>query len=297
MTREYRGKSLREWHKGHNMQKDIAVAVPFMAVARTTSAGQYGQLESQAEREGYFDGLLEDIERAKGRWANFYALAELLQREEWYWRAQGFDSFAEFWRARTGQTFEALAQMESIYRYAQMADPDLFHLTFDEAAQQVHLKQLVETLSQIAPAGGYGGNRGNRYTGKAQAQGDLARAAIWKAPSGNGIERRFSTLRRNSPAIANRLLAGDSKYFNATEYGCTINWKQVEQDSGVITGKKPKKGAPQTPPKPVDTRKDTINALTRILNTKDARLRKMIIATLHDSDWFAEQWKEANEAE
>ncbi len=297
MTREYRGKSLREWHKGHNTQKDIAVAVPFMAVARTTSAGQYGQLESQAEREGYFDGLLEDIERAKGRWANFYALAELLQREEWYWRAQGFDSFAEFWRARTGQTFEALAQMESIYRYAQMADPDLFHLPFDEAAQQVHLKQLVETLSQIAPAAEYGGNRKKQYVTKAQAQGDLARAATWKKPSGTSIERRFSTLRRNSPAIANRLLAGDSKYFNATEYGCTINWKQVEQDSGVIPGKRSKKVVVQLPTKPIDARKDTINALTRILNTKGARLRKMIIAELRGSDWFVEEWKEANEAE
>ena len=297
MTREYRGKSLREWHKGHNTQKDIAVAVPFMAVARTTSAGQYGQLESQAEREGYFDGLLEDIERAKGRWANFYALAELLQREEWYWRAQGFDSFAEFWRARTGQTFEALAQMESIYRYAQMADPDLFHLPFDEAAQQVHLKQLVETLSQIAPAAEYGGNRKKQYVTKAQAQGDLARAATWKTPSGTSIERRFSTLRRNSPAIANRLLAGDSKYFNATEYGCTINWKQVEQDSGVIPGKRSKKVVVQLPTKPIDVRKDTINALTRILNTKGARLRKMIIAELRGSDWFVEEWKEANEAE
>ena len=88
----------------------------------------------------------------------------------------------------------------------------------------------------LAPANNKGFQAGNQYASKAQAQQRVAEAATYKPPTGTSVERRFATLRRNHPEIAERLLAGDDRYFRTTEHGCSINWEAVN----AATGAKPK---------------------------------------------------------
>lgn len=285
-ARGYKGQQLRDWHDGLNQAQEHPVGVPFLAVSRNLFAESYANLDNQEAREGFFDDLLLDIATARGRWANFYALAELLQREEWYWREQGFESFADFWRTKTGQTFEGLAEMERVYRYAQIAAPDLFNVEFNEAAQRTHLAMLVNSLSQIpaAPMHGKHTSRGNRYTSKAEAIADAERASHYRPPSGNSIERRFATLRRNNPKLAERVLAGDERFFNSTEHGCTLNWKAIDAERGET---------PRAAHGGAGKKREKLGLLESILKTRDATLRTAIITMVRSCGWLMAALRDA----
>lgn len=276
--RGYRGQKLIDWHKGSDKRNQLPISVPFLALSRQVCAENYGTLENREQREGFFDNLLSDIDRSRSRWAVFYSLAELLQREEWYWRAQGFENFTEFWRARTGQTFAALAEMEQVYRYAQMADPDLFDLPYDQAAQA----ELIARLQKIRPSNTHGaikGGRGNRYTTKTDVQAEMVRAAAGDyepPPPGNGIRRRFARLRRDHPEVANRMLAGEDRFFNTNERGCQIKWKEVEK----ITGKPQRSGHAES--------KNRLAQLDKLLRTRDERFRNQIADRVRNCKWLEE---------
>lgn len=289
-ARGYKGQQLRDWHDGLNQAQEHPVGIPFLAVSRNQFADSYANLENQEAREGFFDDLLIDIATARGRWANFYALAELLQREEWYWREQGFESFVDFWRDKTGQTFEGLAEMERVYRYAQIAAPDLFDMEFNEAAQRTHLAMLVESLAKIPAAMAQGkpkGSKGgNQYTNKAEAIADAERASHYRSPTGTSIERRFSTLKRNHPKLAERVLAGEERFFNSTEHGCTMNWKAIDAERGE-TPKATRGGASK--------KRDKLGMLESILKTRDQTLRTAIITMLRSCKWLMDALQETSQ--
>jgi hypothetical protein len=290
-ARGYKGQHLRDWHDGLNQAQEHPVGIPFLAISRNQFADSYTNLENQEAREGFFDDLLLDIATARGRWANFYALAELLQREEWYWREQGFESFVDFWRDKTGQTFEGLAEMERVYRYAQIAAPDLFDMEFNEAAQRTHLAMLVESLAKI-PAANPNGIRNkpsNQYTNKAEAIADAERASHYRSAGGNSIERRFSTLRRNHPKLAERVLAGEEKFFSSTEHGCTLNWKAIDAERG-------ERGeAPKATRGGASKKRAKLGRLESLLKTRDQTLRTAIITMVRSCKWLMDALQETSQ--
>lgn len=191
----------------------------------------YGRLETDEERKAFFDEFLK-VQRAgfPSAWVAIYETVDLIRQAEWYWQAQGFDSFDAFWQAQGQALFGRWADLEATYQYAHLAAPQLFEVQYEEA------KAIAQELAQFraVPAAnpngvrGPGGKRGPQLP-SAITQGNCPVNApdyiaemnppAWhdgfragqtsKSAPGEDRFRRFARLRRDHPELADRFLAGE----------------------------------------------------------------------------------------
>lgn len=189
----------------------------------------YGRLETDEERKAFFDEFLK-VQRAGfgSAWVAIYQTVDLMRQNDWYWKSGGFDSFDAFWREQGEALFGRWAELEATYQYAHLAAPQLFEVSYDEA------KAIAQELAQfraVPAAMENGGKRPgagrknqtderptdspiepNHYVKEMNSpdwndgfqQGQLAKAA-----GGNSRFARFARLRRDSPDVADRFLAGE----------------------------------------------------------------------------------------
>ena len=190
----------------------------------------YGRLETDEERKAFFDEFLK-VQRAGfgSAWVAIYQTVDLMRQNDWYWQSAGFDSFDAFWREQGEALFGQWAELESTYQYAHLAAPQLFEVDYDEAkalAQQLAPFRGVPA-AMTAEAAGKKGGRGHKGSRNAATLSPVnpsdylaeVNGADWQegykagknAKSGPGEDRfrRFARLRRDSPDIADRFLAGE----------------------------------------------------------------------------------------
>lgn len=186
----------------------------------------YGQLLTEVERKAFFDEFLKAQRRGfPSAWVAIYETVDLIRQSDWYWKAQGFDSFDAFWQDQGQALFGQWAELEATYQYAHLAAPQLFEVQYEEA------KALAHDLAQFrnVPAAK---QHGGRMPGakNLESEATLSKSAInaqdfmeemnsteWregfeegrKVRPGTDRFKRFARLRRDAPDIADRFLAGE----------------------------------------------------------------------------------------
>lgn len=193
----------------------------------------YGELETDKERKGFFDEFLKRQRNGFSEaWMCIYQTVDLIRENEWYWKDAGFDSFEAFWQEQGQALFGKWAELESTYQYAHMAAPQLFKVNYDEAkalalalAQFRAVPAAMTTEAQRSKAAKDRWSKmrtddhppvspvePNHYVKEMNTsewndgfqQGQLAKAA-----GGTSRFARFARLRRDSPEIADKFLAGE----------------------------------------------------------------------------------------
>ena len=208
----------------------------------------YGRLETDAERKAFFDEFLK-VQRAGfgSAWVAIYQTVDLMRQNDWYWQSAGFDSFDAFWREQGEALFGQWAELENLYHYAKQAAPELFELELKDAKAQAQIDLLRANLSLIQPAAAHGGKRAGAgrpsenqvdrdklelnprqqaalsllgpATEDARYQKGWADGRNDKSRGGTSLRYRFERLRRDRPDIADRLLAGEAKFFPIDKHG------------------------------------------------------------------------------
>lgn len=223
----------------------------------------YGRLETDEERRAFFDEFLK-VQRAGfgSAWVAIYQTVDLMRQNDWYWKSAGFDSFDAFWREQGEALFGQWAELENLYHYAKQAAPELFELELKEAKVKAQIDLLRANLSLIQPAATHGGKRDGAgrpkknqvdsckldLTLRQQAALDLLGPssksadyqAGWadgrndKARGGNSLRYRFERLRRDAPQVADRMLAGEEKFFPIDKHGqVRIDMVAAEVEAGI----------------------------------------------------------------
>ena len=213
----------------------------------------YGRLETEAERKAFFDEFLK-TQRAgfSSAWVAIYQTVDLIRQNDWYWQQEGFESFDAFWQEQGAALFGQWAELENLYHYAKQAAPELFELELTTAKQKAQIDLLRANLSLIQPAGKHGGKRqgsGGYNAHKRKEDQDYRdkldldprqQAALdllgpsnksadyqagWaagrndKSRGGTSLRYRFERLRRDCPQVADRVLAGEDKFFPIDKNG------------------------------------------------------------------------------
>lgn len=190
----------------------------------------YGSLETDKERKAFFDEFLKRQRNGFGEaWMAIYQTVDLIRANDWYWKDAGFDSFEAFWQTQGEALFGRWAELEATYQYAHMAAPQLFEVSYDEAfaiAQELaQFRNVPAAMTRGAQSGAEHWRHKtddrpinespvepNHYVKEMNTpewndgfqQGQLAKAA-----GGNSRFARFARLRRDSPDVADRFLAGE----------------------------------------------------------------------------------------
>jgi len=192
----------------------------------------YGRLETEEERKAFFDEFLK-VQRAgfSSAWVAIYQTVDLIRQNDWYWKSEGFESFEAFWREQGEALFGRWAELEATYQYAHLAAPHLFEVQYEEAkalAQQLApFRQVPAAMSAEAVRVAGGKARAQQKRDHASANSPInpsdylpeLNSADWrdgfqkgqraKTAPGEDRFRRFARLRRDSPEVADRFLAGE----------------------------------------------------------------------------------------
>jgi hypothetical protein len=185
----------------------------------------YGRLETEEERKAFFDEFLK-VQRAgfSSAWVAIYQTVDLIRQNDWYWKSEGFESFEAFWREQGEALFGRWAELEATYQYAHLAAPHLFEVQYEEAkalAQQLapfrqvpaanpadhrpgRPKKIADSDPQLIEPGHYVKEMNSPDWNEGFLQGQRA-----KADGGTSRFVRFARLRRDSPEVADRFLAGE----------------------------------------------------------------------------------------
>jgi hypothetical protein len=190
----------------------------------------YGRLETEEERKAFFDEFLK-VQRAgfSSAWVAIYQTVDLIRQNDWYWKSAGFESFEAFWQEQGEALFGRWAELEATYQYAHLAAPHLFEVQYEEAkalAQQLAPFRNVPA-ARSGPGNPSGANGKNRNTRNHANSSPInpsdylpeLNSADWRdgfqqgqranKSKGEDRFRRFARLRRDSPEIADRFLAGE----------------------------------------------------------------------------------------
>jgi hypothetical protein len=188
----------------------------------------YGSLETGKERKAFFDAFLKRQRSGFSEaWMCIYQTVDLIRTNDWYWKDAGFESFEAFWQTQGEALFGRWAELEATYQYAHMAAPQLFEVNYDEAkalAQQLAPFRVVQAAKK---QGGQDGNDNAKNESRDHAIGSPVNAEHFVAElagdefmrgyeegqkvrsRGEDRFRRFARLRRDSPDVADKFLAGD----------------------------------------------------------------------------------------
>jgi hypothetical protein len=228
----------------------------------------YGRLETEEERKAFFDEFLKRQRSGFAEaWLCIYQTVDLIRENDWYWKEAGFESFEAFWQEQGAALFGKWAELENLYHYAKQAAPELFELELNEAKVKAQIDLMRATLSLLLPAGPHGGNRNpegrNQHSRNGSGQVDSCKldldprqqAALellgpggksaeyqagWadgrndKARGGNSLRYRFQRLRRDCPEVADRILAGEAKFFPVDRHGqVRVDLVAAEIEAGI----------------------------------------------------------------
>ena len=193
---------------------------PLTFVATTIKEVQssYDRLETQEEQEAYLDEFSLALEKSTPQgWAGVYHGLEMLRKATWYWKSKGYKTFKDFLRTETAFTFSQLEKLESRYHFAATACPKLFNMSAKDA------DELVERLRKAEAVAKNGGDHmpkqiDQKKSGQS-AFSPLAEVDVesqseefqrgYKSYGGNSHFYRFGRLKRDCPAIAEKILDGD----------------------------------------------------------------------------------------
>lgn len=191
----------------------------------------YGRLETDEERRAFFDEFLK-VQRAgfPSAWVAIYETVDLIRQSDWYWKAQGFDSFDAFWQQQGQALFGRWADLEATYQYAHLAAPQLFEVQYEEAkaiAQELAQFRAVPAAMSKADRARLGAEATNALK-RSHAEASPIHAPDYVAEMNppewhDGFKagqtsksapaedrfRRFARLRRDAPDVADRFLAGE----------------------------------------------------------------------------------------
>ena len=223
----------------------------------------YGELETDKERKAFFDEFLKRQRNGFGEaWMCIYQTVDLIRTNDWYWKDSGFDSFEAFWQTQGQALFGKWAELENLYHYARQAAPELFEVDLSEAKTKAQIDLMRAKLSLIQPAAKHGGKRAgagrpaNNQDTHANLELDPKQQAAlnllgpgnqsadyqagWaagrsdKARGGNSMTKRFERLRRDHPEIADRMLAGEDKFFPVDKHGqVRVDMVAAEIEAGI----------------------------------------------------------------
>jgi hypothetical protein len=190
----------------------------------------YGRLETEEERKAFFDEFLK-VQRAgfSSAWVAIYQTVDLIRQNDWYWKSAGFESFEAFWQEQGEALFGRWAELEATYQYAHLAAPHLFEVQYEEAkalAQQLapfrNIPAAMSMEEQRSKAGSWQRKRNHALVASPINPSDYLpelNSADWRdgfqqgqranKSKGEDRFRRFARLRRDSPEIADRFLAGE----------------------------------------------------------------------------------------
>jgi len=231
-------------------------------------ANTYGRLETEAERKAFFDEFLKNQRRDfPEAWLKVYQTVDLLRQEEWYWQQAGFKSFDAFWQTQGDALFGKWAELENLYHYAKQAAPELFELELSEAKTKAQIDLLRANLSLLQLTASQGGKRDgaggfNAHKAKedqvatenldldprqqaalellgpstksAEYQAGWVAGRTDKSRGSNSMHNRFKRLRRDCPEVAQRILAGEGKYFSIDKYGqVRVDMVAAEIEAGI----------------------------------------------------------------
>jgi hypothetical protein len=227
MTSELRPESVQP-HFGQAQATRIGTlptGLSFVINGSETVQDTYGQLHTNLERQAFFDEFLKAQRRGfPSAWVAIYETVDLIRQADWYWKGQGFDSFDAFWQEQGAALFGRWAELESTYQYAHLAAPQLFEVDYDEAKA---IAQQLAPFRQV-PAANPADHRPGRPKKSADDHPHLVEPTHYvkelnspewndgfqqgqRAKSNGGTSRfaRFARLRRDSPEVADRFLAGE----------------------------------------------------------------------------------------
>jgi hypothetical protein len=186
----------------------------------------YGRLETEEERKAFFDEFLK-VQRAgfSSAWVAIYQTVDLIRQNDWYWKSEGHDSFEAFWRQQGEALFGRWAELEATYQYAHLAAPHLFEVQYEEAkalAQQLApFRQVPAAMDPHRRPGNQNAKRNHAPCSPVNPSNYMPElnSADWREgfqqgqrtnkSQGEDRFRRFARLRRDSPEIADRFLAGE----------------------------------------------------------------------------------------
>jgi len=190
----------------------------------------YGRLETDDERKAFFDEFLK-VQRAgfSSAWVAIYQTVDLIRQADWYWKSEGHDSFEAFWQEQGEALFGRWAELEATYQYAHLAAPQLFEVQYEEAkalAMELALFRGIPAAISANPAErGKLGGRPKKPTddcpqviepthyvkemNSAEWNDGFQQGQRAKSNGGNSRFARFARLRRDSPEVADRFLAGE----------------------------------------------------------------------------------------
>ena len=191
-------------------------------------------------------------------WANYYRAIDFVRKNDWFWKELGFDSFDNYWKAQTGEAFQAWSELEGMYNFAKIACPKMFTMTREEAFL---LYGELARLRSAAPMGPHGTNRHTKiFDTKDEAILRIAQASSYRNVSSGSLERRYARIRRDKPELAAKILQGE--YLKETESGkISIDIGKAETE---IYGQ-PKR----TTRAPVKTLNEKIQLLLKDVTTAD----------------------------
>lgn len=166
----------------------------------------FASLKNEAQRLAYLDALMGMLDHSIESWTTFYEAVSLLRNHSPYWRKQGYNSFAAFWRDRAGPTFQALKELEDIYAYARLACPE-FRGNDSRSARR--LRSRLEALAAPLKLKRITVSSGKRvYESRDEASKAIAHAFKWSMVSNRSFEYRLYRIKRDRHDVAADLLAG-----------------------------------------------------------------------------------------
>ena len=280
MSKVNKSKAVRDWHTGQSSQQNVAPAIPFAAVTGMRGVQRFHNLESQDQQRGFLDGMIANINDTR-HWGEFYEHVSLMREQDWYWKAQGYDSFEDFWHDKVGGAFSQLEELETTYNFAKLASPTLFNVDFEVAKNRISEAQLqIARLSTVKAMGDRGRPKG-AFSSKQEATDRVGEAMAYKRLGGNSLERRMAKMKNKRPDVAARVLAGE--FLRESDDGRTVMLDMNRAEKEAYGESNAERQKAKT--KPV---KASIPLLDKMLNTRSKAMQKKIFDKVVDCKWLME---------
>jgi len=252
--------------------KNAGNPLTFVAETIKQVEGRYASLKDRNEQEAFWDEFTAALDqRTPQGWAAVYHGLALLKKADWYWKAKGYKTFAEYLRSDTAFTFRQLEKLEARYRFAATACPQLFNMTPKAADAYM----AAHGISADLPA-----YNGNGVRGKAKSLRQKKSVSSFSPASEVNVESqpeefqrgfkargggthycRFRRLKRDAPKVAQMIIDGDftRERKNGSMY---VDMMAAEELAAKKYGAKRPKVRPSTKKTPVEKAQVALSRLS-----------------------------------
>ena len=260
--------------------KNAGNPLTFVAETIKQVEGQYSSLKGRNEQEAFWDEFTAALDqRTPQGWAAVYHGLALLRKADWYWKAKGYKTFADYLRSDTAFTFRQLEQLEARYRFAATACPQLFNMTPKAADAYMAAHGISAGLPAVGDEKG-GAPKGNSNASKNNAKRKKSVSGCFSPASEVDVESqpeefqrgfkargggthycRFRRLKRDAPKVAQMILDGDftRERKNGSMY---VDMMAAEKLAEKEYGAKPPKVRPSTKKTPVEKAQVALSRLS-----------------------------------